>query len=269
MRALERRRRIRPGQAAVVAAPAPPARLPAVSMGLIAGAWLVAVVAQTTGDAGLLHHHALIEGGPPLWLAVPIFLVGWQVMIAAMMLPASLPTIRVVDAAIDGLARPRRSRAAFLGAFALAWTAFGLLAFLGDVVLHHVVDATPWLADRPWLIEASVLALAGAYQFAPHKRRSLVACRHPLGLLSTHGASARRPFTLGLDHGLACLGSSWALMLLMFAEGFANLWWMVALAAVMVYETSGRHGQRAASAVGIALILVALTTVAGSMPAGA
>jgi predicted metal-binding membrane protein len=29
----------------------------------------------------------------------------------------------------------------------------------------------------------------------------------------------------------------------MFAEGFANLWWMIALTALMVYETAGRHGR--------------------------
>ncbi|OGO53835.1 MAG: hypothetical protein A2Z32_13995 [Chloroflexi bacterium RBG_16_69_14] len=174
-----------------------------------------------------------------------------------------------MEAAIDRLAQPRRARATFLGAFALVWTAFGLVAFLGDDVLHHVVDATPWLAARPWLVEAGVLALAGAYQFAPLKRRSLVACRHPLGLLPTHGASRRGSFTLGLDHGLACLGSSWALMLLMFAEGFANLWWMVALTAVMVYETSGRHGQRAASAAGVVLLLAGLVVMSGPLLWGA
>jgi cytochrome b561 len=33
---------------------------------------------------------------------------------------------------------------------------------------------------------------------------------------------------------------------------------MIALTLVMVYETTGRHGQRAASAAGIALVLLAL-----------
>ena len=140
---------------------------------------MIVLAAQATGTAAVLHHHALIEGGPPLWVAVPLFLVAWQVMVVAMMLPASLPTIRVVEAAMGRLARPRRARAAFLGAFAAIWTVFGLLAFMGDFVLHHVVDATPWLAARPWLIEAGVLALAGGYQFLPIKRRSLAACRHP------------------------------------------------------------------------------------------
>ena len=263
------RRRFLLGRSADLAGSPPATRPSTVPIVLIGGAWFVAVLAQATGNAGLLHHHALIEGGPPLWLALPIFALSWQVMIAAMMLPASLSTVRVVDVAIDRLARPRRARATFLGAFALVWTAFGLLAFLGDDVLHHVVDATPWLAARPWLIEGSILILAGAYQFAPLKRNSLVACRHPSGLRATHESSRRGSFNLGLDHGLACLGSSWALMLLMFAEGFANLWWMVVLTAVMVYETSGRHGQRAASAVGIALILAALIVLSGPLRWGA
>ncbi len=253
----------------VDAATAAPARRLSLVPTAIAGAWLIAVVAQATGNAALLHHHALIEGGPPLWVGVPLFVLGWQVMIAAMMLPASLPTIRVVNAAMARLARPRFAQATFLGAFALVWSIFGLLAFAGDLALHRLVDETPWLAARPWLLEAGVLALAGVYQFTPVKRRSLAACRHPGGLLPTAAPPCRDSFQVGLDHGLACLGSSSALMLLMFAEGFANLGWMIALTAVMVYETTGRHGLRAASTVGIVLLLVALTALAGPLSAGA
>ena len=245
------RSRGRQGFAANVAAP--DRQLPMLRVA-IAGAWLIVLAAQSTGNAALVHHHALIEGGPPLWMAVPIFLVSWQVMIAAMMLPASLPSIGVFNGGAARLARPRRALVAFLGSYALLWTAFGLLAFVGDVVLHHLVDATPWLTARPWLIEASVLAFAGAYQVAPLKRRSLAACRHPAGFAPTTSAPRRGPSRLGVDHGIACLGSSGALMLLMFAEGFGNLPWMVALAAIMAYETTGRYGQRAASAVGVFLL---------------
>jgi predicted metal-binding membrane protein len=227
-------------------------------MAVIAGAWIVAVIAEATGSGSLLHHHTLIEGGPPLWVALALFLVVWQVMIAAMMLPASLPAIRVFIAAARGQKRPGLAMFAFLAAYAVLWTVFGQLAFMGDIVLHHVVDATPWLGARPWLIESGVLALAGAYQFAPNKRRGLAACRPPLCSATTVPLPGLGAFHLGLEHGFACLGSSWALMLVMFAAGFANLWWMIALTLVMVYETTGRHGQRAASAAGIALVLLAL-----------
>ncbi len=58
-------------------------------------------------------------------------------------------------------------------------------------------------------------------------------------------------------------------MLLMFAEGFANLWWMVALTAVMAYETTGRHGHRAAPMVGLVLLLAAMTILVSALPGAA
>jgi predicted metal-binding membrane protein len=247
-------------RALVTAGPAPRWRIPLLQVA-IGGAWLTAVVAQFTGNAAVLHHHALIEGGPPLWIAIPLFIATWQVMLAAMMLPASLPSIGAFNARVARLARPRRAQLAYLGSYALIWTAFGMLAFTGDFILHHVVDATPWLAARPWLIEAGVVTLAGAYQIVPLKRSSLDACRHPAGLMPADAPPLGGSVRLGVDHSLACLGSSWALMLLMFAEGFANLWWMVALTALMVYEATGRHGQRAAFGVGLLLLLLAATIV--------
>src|SRR5438477_11543389 len=92
----------------------------------IGGAWLIAVLAQLTGNAGALHHHALIEGGPPLWVALPLFLVAWQVMIAAMMLPASLPAVGVFSSPSRTRSRPRRALIAFFGAYGVVWTVFGV-----------------------------------------------------------------------------------------------------------------------------------------------
>jgi predicted metal-binding membrane protein len=43
-------------------------------------------------------------------------------------------------------------------------------------------------------------------------------------------------------------------MLVMFAAGVANLWWMAALTAVMVYEKTGRSGDRAVPVVGVVLL---------------
>jgi predicted metal-binding membrane protein len=231
--------------------------------GLIVGSWATLLVAETTGVGAALHHHALIEGGAPLALAIPAFLAGWVVMVAAMMLPASLPTVHAVESAAASMPRWRVARAAFLGSFALIWTAFGLVAFLGDLGLHHLVDATPWLAERPWLIEAGILAVAGGYQLVSFKRRSLAACRHPSPPVVAPATVVEDARRRGLRHGIACLGSSWALMLLMFAEGFASVGWVVALTALMSYEATGRHGQRAAWAAGLALILAAVAVLSG------
>lgn len=250
----------------------------------IGAAWLVSALAQVTGTAIALHHHTLIEGGPPLWVALLIFLAAWQVMVAAMMLPSSLPAVRSFDAAAARLSRPGVAMTAFLATYAAVWTAYGFGAFFFDVGLHHLADATPWLAARPWLIEASALTLAGVYQFLPIKRRGLETCRHPARISGSEGVHGRTGSTgsefalasspgwlgvrLGLRHGIDCLTSSWALMLLMFAAGFANLWWMAALAVAMGYETVGRHGRRAAPVIGGLLLALAVVVVlSGWIPA--
>lgn len=58
-----------------------------------------------------------------------------------------------------------------------------------------------------------------------------------------YGRGAGKAFRFGRIHGLFCLGCCWAQMFVGFAPGFANLRWMAALTAVMVYEKTGREGQ--------------------------
>jgi predicted metal-binding membrane protein len=217
------------------------AQVPGIALA-IATAWVLIALTQLSGTAALLHHHALIEHGPPLWIAVPAFLAAWLVMIVAMMVPASLP-------AIAGVARSSMQR--FLVPYMVVWAGFGLAVFFGDAMLHRIVDATPLLGARPWIIDAAVFAFAGVYQLMPVKRRSLDACRHP----------AMRDRDAGVQHALACLASSGGLMLLMFAEGFSSPWPMLGLTGVMVYEATGRYGQAAARAVGLLLLVAAIGVV--------
>jgi predicted metal-binding membrane protein len=234
-----------------------------VALLLVGSAWTTLVVLEATGVAPTLHHHALIETGPPPWAAIPLFLGAWQVMVAAMMVPASLPAIDYVTRAATARVASGRAELTFLAGFFLVWAAFGLGAFLGDMVVHRIVDSTPWLASRPWLVEAGVLALAGGYQFMPRKHRDLERCRRPGDHMATTGGPQGGAARLGLDHGIACVGASWALMLLMFGEGFGSLIWMVALTGVMILETYLPSPRRLSSAVGVGLILLALLTLSG------
>jgi predicted metal-binding membrane protein len=240
-------------------------RFPAVTLA-IGGAWAALVVAQLSGEAAALHHHALIEGGVPPALTIVSFTFAWQVMVVAMMWPASLHAVFAVGLASPDTSRPRTAIAAFLGSFAIVWGGFGLAAFLGDMVLHRVVDATPWLAARPWLIEAGVLAMAGAYQLTPLKRRAMAACREPGQRMAMHDEAEPRAGRLGISHALDCVASSWALMLVMFGAGFASVPSMAALTLLMGYEVTGRHGRRAATIAGTLLLFGALWVVAGPMP---
>jgi predicted metal-binding membrane protein len=229
----------------------------------IAAAWVLAVAADRTGTGTSLHHHSQIEGGPPLWAALVLFLLAWQAMVAAMMLPSSLPLIRLFEAVSGTQHRAWQARGAFLGGYTAVWTAFGALAFLGAVAVYRLVDAVPWLSERRWLIAGSVLAIAGAFQFSDLKERCLTKCRLPGPYLLAHYRRGRgAAFRLGSGHGLFCLGCCWALMLLMFVVGIAHLELMAVLTALMVYEKIGRHGQGIARLSGVVLLVWAAAVLA-------
>jgi len=245
---------------AATLAPAPAGRVPAPILAAVAAAWGAAVAVEVSGIAGSLHHDSLLEGGPGFGSALLLFLVGWQVMVAAMMLPSSLPLVRMFAAASAGVPDRGRAMAAFVGAYAAVWSGFGLLAFAGDAVLHSLVASSAWMTANDWVIAPSVLLLAGAFQFTPLKDACLRACRHPASFLRRHyrrGASGA--FALGARHGMFCVGCCWALMLVMFAAGAVSLIWMAALTALMVHEKTRPSGARTVPLTGTVLLAAGST----------
>lgn len=229
----------------------------------VATAWLLALAAEATGTAAVLHHDTLLGGGTPPWAAAPVFLLAWQIMIAAMMVPSSLPLIRLFAAATRHLERPGLLMATFLGGYALVWSAFGAVALLGDLGVHELAQSSPWLHDHERLIAGGVLLAAGAFQFSAVKKRCLAQCRLPASFLRVHYARGYTgAFRLGRRHGLYCVGCCAALMLITFAAGVANLLWMATLTALMVYEKTGRAGTRAVPIAGAALLVWAAAVVA-------
>ena len=240
-----------------------PRSLPVAIPATIAIAWGIAVLAQFSGSARFLHHHALIERGPPLGIALGLFLLAWLVMIAAMMLPSALPLLRMFAAVSSNQPGSGRAFAAFVGGYVAVWFAFGALAFAGDVVLHRIVDRSAWLTLHPWMVAGTILAAAGIFQFTPLKEQCLRKCRLPATFLLQHyRRGPRAAFDLGFGHGLFCAGCCWALMLLGFASGFASLWWMAALTALMVYEKTARRGRVAVPIAGAVLLAWSIAVLA-------
>jgi predicted metal-binding membrane protein len=237
------------------AAPAALGRVPLPVWLGIGAAWAIAIAAEATGSAGAVHHDSLLEGGPGLGLALLLFLPAWQVMIAAMMVPSSLPLVRMYAAASASAPDRSRSMAAFLSGYALIWSAFGALAFVSDAGIHWSVNHSAWLDTNQWLIAPSTLMLAGAFQLTPLKDACLRACRHPASFLQRHyGRGPRAGFALGVRHSVFCVGCCWALMLVMFAVGAGNLVWMAALTALMVHEKTQPSGDRTVPVTGAVLL---------------
>jgi predicted metal-binding membrane protein len=229
---------------------------------LILAAWAALVAWGASPFAGLLSHREIGQGDFPPPLRVVAFVAGWTLMTIAMMLPSSLPLLnlfrRFVADRAHGSLLLLLLGAGYLG----VWAYFGLLAYLGDSLLHALVAHTPVLqaAAAAGLISAAVLLMAGLYQLTPLKTMCLERCRSPLSFLVEHWSgrhAARSALRLGLRHGLFCLGCCWTLMLLMFAVGGANLGWMLTLGAAMAAERTTRWGRRLTRPLGITLVAAA------------
>lgn len=226
---------------------------------LVATAWTVLLIATLTHQTYLLNHQYLLRGSGLPWLvALEVFLLCWQVMIVAMMLPTSIPMLKLVTQAARRQKRPAAIPLAFLAGYAVIWTAFAAAAFLLDTLVHRLVDLWPWLAAQPWLIGAVTFAIAGMFQFTPLKTHCLAACRTPLSFFLQHYRNdLESTWQLGLRHGMFSLGCCWGLMLVMFGVGIGSLAAMAAFTGVMVIEKTAPGGKRLAPFVGLALLLLA------------
>ena len=185
-------------------------RDPALALWAVAGTCWLLLVGLALVAPGLAHHHgvlgALASGSDPV-LVLAAFVGAWLVMVAAMMLPTTVPMVRlhgVVTARVDDRGRVRT---VFLVAYFAVWFAFAGVALLGDANVHAVVERWGWLRDREGLVLAGALGLAGAVQFTPLTRRCLRVCRDPRGFLFQHyrrGVAAA--WWLGVRHGASCFG---------------------------------------------------------------
>jgi predicted metal-binding membrane protein len=233
-----------------------------VLLAVILAAWGLCAWAELSGVAAQFHHHALYESGRPFWMSALLVLGAWQVMTAAMMLPSSLGFIRMYAATAKNAPDFPAALSLFLVAYFGVWTSFAFVAFGGDMQLHRLVDAWPWLAAHSQIVLASTLGFAAIYQLTPLKDACLKACRHPGMYLARHyQRGAANGLRIGFGHALFCLGCCWALMLVMFAAGVAHLAWMGVLGVVMLVEKGAPGGDRAVVPVGIALAMLALVAL--------
>jgi len=197
---------------------------------LILTAWTLLLLVSVSPYAGLLSHHAVGERGLSPVLTFALFMTGWLLMTVAMMLPGTLPTLARLQ---------EKSRATFdacwVVGYLAVWLEIGPLVYAGDLALHASLEPRFPLAVV-W-IPAVVLLAAGLYQFTPWKRICLAACGETLEAPHT-GLDA---LASGWRHGLACVGSCWALMLVMAALGGMSLAWMVGLGALMAAEKNRRE----------------------------
>jgi predicted metal-binding membrane protein len=172
-----------------------------------------------------------------------------------------LPLLEIFGRLTARRADRRQLIALLIIGYLAVWTAFGVVAHLADWAVLFVAQQVDWLVANGWIVAATVLAIAGLYQFSALKYRCLDKCRSPFGFVIEHWRGSREKWQsllLGIRHGAFCVGCCWSLMLLMFLVGTGSIGWMLALGAVMAAEKNLPGGRRVAAPVGAALLLAAI-----------
>ncbi|MFI8320261.1 DUF2182 domain-containing protein [Streptomyces sp. NPDC085529] len=244
----------------------------------LAAAWAVVVLITvpawvlTVGQAEDMG----VEPGT-MGMALPLFLLLWVTMMAAMMLPSMAPValswVRGIGRRSSGWARTVRT-VAFAGGYLLVWTAFGLLVYAALALTGGLVTDHP-TAGR-W-IGAVAFLLAGLYQLGPLKNVCLRHCRDPLGHLVRYSGfrGPARDLRVGLHHGVYCVGCCAGLMVVFVPLGVMNVAAMAGLALVIFVEKLWSRGVLLSGVVGVAFLVLAvlapfqewlLPGLEGSMP---
>lgn len=172
------------------------------------------------------------------WISM---LVMWSVMMIGMMLPSAAPMLLVftkIHRKKRENNRPYVATGVFLAGYIIIWTAFSVLATIGNWVLHTNALLSGMMGQSTTaLLGGSLLLAAGIFQWTPFKNTCLNHCRTPISFIMTEWKEgALGALLMGLKHGAFCLGCCWLLMALLFVLGVMNLLWIAALAIFVLIE---------------------------------
>lgn len=153
-------------------------------------AWALLMAVDGSPLAWALDHDVLSLAAVPLPLAVPGYVAGWLLMVAAMMLPAALTVLPAASGSASQASAPPApgppARFApwlvgYLGAWALAGLAFAGL----DLVLHALLAAGDVGVPRALFVAWGFVWVAVASRLLRHPRRSGSGWLHGLACVAT------------------------------------------------------------------------------------
>jgi predicted metal-binding membrane protein len=153
-------------------------------------------------------------------------LLGWFVMLAAMMPPALIsPVIYIRSRSFAS--RRSRSVALFIVGYVGPWTA-------AAAILLGIQVATLSLAPYSYFGAPVALAIALVWQCCPIKQICLNRCHAHSALAAFGSAADRSAVRFGSEYGFYCAGSCWALMLLPLLLPVGHLV-AIAIATVLIF----------------------------------
>ena len=179
----------------------------------------------------------------------------WFLMAVAAMLPSAAPMIRTYCEIADTARiknEPVVHPLVLVGGYLTTWFVASVAFAALTIAIYAFAAQGQMLDPVAGRAGAAALAIAGLYQFSGLKQACLDKCRNPFSILFANwSAEPWRIFRLGLRQGAWCLGCCWALMLVMFAVGAMNIFWMalIGLFTLIEKQTAGRLASQVAGAI--------------------
>ena len=233
------------------------------SLSALAWTYLVVMARQmAVGDMTLMGMGTMTMSQMP-WslLTFLLMFIMWSVMMVGMMVPSAAPMVllfaRVQRRKLADQA-PTARIAAFTAGYLLIWTSFSLIATGLQWALTELRLLSPMMESTSQFLVVGVLLMAGIYQLTPLKLACLKQCQSPIGFLTMHwkdGISGA--LSMGIEHGMYCLGCCWLLMALLFVGGVMNLIWVALIATFVLLEKVAPKGEIIGRVGGVLLIVFA------------
>jgi predicted metal-binding membrane protein len=221
---------------------------------------LVAAAAAWIGTAALMRG---MDDGPGSDLgSLGFFTATWTLMMAAMMLPVSVPTIFRHSSAQStrrGSARAALPTVLFVAGYLLAWILVGLVAYAVFNLFKSLdLGALSW--DRAGrYVAGGAIVVSALYQLTARKDCCLKACQGHFDK-----ASAEKPTSAlaaardGVRYGVWCVGCCWALFVALFALGVMSVQWMVVIAVLIAAERLLPWRRVARTSIAVLLLLLGI-----------
>ena len=208
-------------------------------------------------------------------ILITLYTATWTAGMAAMMFPAIIPMVLLCNKLISNnqsdssqeiveLKFPYSFKLIlFVGMYLVVWAVTGIVLLLGWSVPMNIIVSMP-ANNNIGIIFGSILIISGIYQFTPLKNKCIGYCESPLSFFMRRWKSGMSgAIKMGAYHGLYCLGCCWPYFLIMVALGWMNLLWMGLFAAIIFGEKVWTRGIWIARGVGIALIVLGISSSMG------
>ncbi|MFL2812091.1 MAG: DUF2182 domain-containing protein [Paracoccaceae bacterium] len=180
----------------------------------------------------------------------------WLVMMAAMMFPTMVPTLKSYEDLMSSADGTRIGWLGLLVGYSLVWVTFSIVITsvqLGLLSLNFIDMMGK--AKSIW-VSSALLIIAGLFQFTRAKEICHGVCHSPMSyFLGYWRTGLNGGLRMGLGLGAYCVGCCWLFMVLGFAGGVMNFLWMGLATLFMVLEKLPAIGHYVIKPMGVILIV--------------